>query len=73
MYRDLKPENVLLRADGHVKLVDFGFAKELTDNRTHTNCGTPSYIAPEVIKGIGHGIMADVWSLGVLICDLVNG
>jgi serine/threonine protein kinase len=66
----------MLGADGHIKLVDFGFAKELTASesfRTFTNCGTPSYIAPEVIKGIGHGFMADIWSLGVLICDLVNG
>jgi protein kinase X len=76
VYRDLKPENVLLGADGHVKLVDFGFAKELSSTegfRTYTNCGTITYIAPEVIKNIGHGFQVDIWSLGVLICDLING
>ena len=76
MYRDLKPENIMLGADGHVKLIDFGLARELstTDGlRTFTNCGTPAYIAPEIIKGIGHSFMADIWSLGVLICDLING
>jgi serine/threonine protein kinase len=49
----------LLGADGHIKLVDFGFAKELNSNnegnRTYTNCGTITYIAPEIIKNIGHG------------------
>jgi len=66
----------MLGPDGHVKLIDFGLAQELSQAdgyRTFTNCGTPAYIAPEVIQGIGHGIMADVWSLGVLICDLING
>lgn len=76
VYRDLKPENILLGADGHIKLVDFGFAKELNSNesnRTYTNCGTITYIAPEIIKNIGHGFQVDIWSLGVLICDLING
>jgi protein kinase X len=76
VYRDLKPENILLGADGHIKLVDFGFAKELNSNdnfRTFTNCGTITYIAPEIIKNIGHGFEVDIWSLGVLICDLING
>lgn len=75
LYRDLKPENIMLTSTGHIKLVDFGFSKQLTDQnlRTMTNCGTPAYTAPEVIKGFGHSFEVDIWSLGVLICELING
>ena len=44
----------MIGTDGHIKLIDFGFAKQLHEDKTYTNCGTPAYIAPEVIKGIGH-------------------
>ena len=65
----------MIGIDGHVKLIDFGFAKYLpiSGSRAFTNCGTPAYIAPEIIKGIGHDYAVDIWSLGVLICDLVTG
>lgn len=72
VYRDLKPENVLLDADGYCVVVDLGFAKEVKD-KTYTLCGTPLYIAPEVILSKGHNKAADIWSLGVLIYEMVYG
>ncbi|PGH12314.1 AGC/PKA protein kinase [Helicocarpus griseus UAMH5409] len=72
-YRDLKPENILLDADGHLKLVDFGFAKQLWSRETYTLCGTPEYLAPEVIRNSGHGLAVDWWALGVLIYEFIVG
>ncbi|KAK3543663.1 hypothetical protein QTP70_026254 [Hemibagrus guttatus] len=70
VYRDLKPENILLDREGHVKLTDFGFAKKVVD-RTCTLCGTPEYLAPEIIQGKGHGLAVDWWALGVLIFEML--
>lgn len=71
-YRDLKPENILLDKDGYAKLVDFGFAKKVT-GKTYTLCGTPEYLAPEIILSVGHGIAVDSWGLGVLLYEMVMG
>jgi protein kinase X len=73
VYRDLKPENILLDKNGHIKLSDFSFAKVVRDGRTLTTCGTPEYMAPEVILGTGHGCAADLWSFGILLYEMLLG
>lgn len=73
VYRDLKLENIVIDKNGHLRLVDFGFAKRLKKERTYTRWGTEGYIAPEIIKDFGHGLAADIWSLGILFCNMVSG
>lgn len=72
IYRDLKPENVMVDQDGYLKLIDFGTAK-IVEGRTYTVVGTPHYMAPEVILGKGYGVTADYWSLGVMIFEFICG
>lgn len=72
LYRDLKPENILIDDKGYTVIVDLGFAKFVND-KTYTLCGTPLYLAPEVILSRGHDRGADYWSLGCLIFEMITG
>ena len=68
----MKPENILININGYLKMIDFGLSKN-TKNRTYTVCGTPDYLAPEILLQRGHGKSVDWWCLGIFIYELFMG
>ena len=75
IYRDLKPENILMDTDGHLKISDFGLSKilEYPEEKAYTLCGTPQYIAPEIIKNKGYDKSIDWWALGCFLYEMLTG
>lgn len=73
VYRDLKPENVLLDARGHVVLTDFGLSKIVANRKTNTFCGTAEYLAPEILRGESYDQSVDWWSFGTMLYEMIAG
>eukprot|EP00831_Metopus_contortus_P043078 TRINITY_DN34603_c0_g1_i1.p1 TRINITY_DN34603_c0_g1~~TRINITY_DN34603_c0_g1_i1.p1 ORF type:complete len:435 (-),score=61.40 TRINITY_DN34603_c0_g1_i1:109-1335(-) len=75
VYRDLKPENIVFDAEGHIKLTDFGLAKEnfSSKSRTYSFCGSPEYMSPEMLQRRGHGQSVDIYALGALLFEMLTG
>ena len=75
IYRDLKPENILINSDNHIKLADFGLAKEGVNDSTMTKsfCGSPAYLSPEMIIRKGAGKSADMYGIGAVLYEMIHG
>ena len=76
VYRDLKPENILIDSEGHIRLTDFGLSKaglRENSNRTESFCGTPEYLAPEIIKEKHYGYSVDWYSFGLVLYEMMTG
>lgn len=75
IYRDIKPENILLDIDGHIRIADFGLSKpkRTRDSLAHSFCGSPEYMAPEMLTRKGHNYQVDHYCLGALLHELITG
>lgn len=74
VYRDIKPENILIDIDGHLKIADFGLSKIIPKKkRSHSFCGSPEYMCPEILMGHGHDRRVDIYCAGALLYELVIG
>ena len=74
IHRDLKLDNVMIANNGYAKVIDMGLAKRSTNNQyAYSMCGTPVYMAPEIIRGVGYAKPADLWSLGVMLGEMISG
>ena len=72
IYRNLKQENILINKNGYIKIADFSLSKKIED-RTYTMCGTPGYLAPEIILNKGYGLSVDWWAFGILLYEMICG
>ena len=73
IYRDLRPQNILLCRNGYIKLAEFGLAKKMENEVTFTMCGTPEYYSPEMLRKSGYNKSHDFWSLGILLYEMLIG
>ena len=78
MHRDIKPENILIAEDGSLRLTDLGWAVTAPKVGPHTGvrytmCGTPEYLAPEMVAGTGHTLSVDLWAMGILLYEMLYG